>query len=131
MLIVNEQGYGRLNLSHLLGMSRMYVIEQFLFFAPSVGNPRQSRIRIPRRGFGGTWILDSLYNKWDSRFLDCIPDSRSTLSTLLYSAFHNKIQESGYSPTWDDLLARAKELTRHKRSNDLLLRNQLSKFKQS
>ena len=91
----------------------MYVIEQFLFFAPSVGNPRQSRIWIPRRGFCGTWILDSLYNKWNSGFLDCIPDSRSTLSTLLYSAFHNKIQESGYSLSWDDLLARAKELTRH------------------
>ena len=71
-------------------MSRMYAIEQFLFFAPSEGNPRQSKIRIPRRGFSGTWILDSLYNKWDSGFLDCIPDSTSTLSTLLYSAFQNK-----------------------------------------
>jgi len=102
-----------------------------IFFVPSEGNPRQSRIRIPRHGFSGTWIRDFMYNKWDSGFLDCIPDSTSTLSALLYSAFHNKNSGIRISLTWDDVLARATELTRHKRSNYLLLRNQLSKFKQS
>ena len=84
-------------------------------------------------------VVDSVeLGFWIPCITSGIPDSSTVFRIPQVHYLHcytphstTKIQESGYSLTWDGVLARAKELTRHKRSNDLLLRNQLSKFKQS